>query len=172
MKIINHTSIPTEELKAIVKWACPDGLCLNLIGTIEFVNSNRFNGFARNSDGKVRVYVPAYTRLKRPEKWGGHGGYLKHTYFTWEEILLGITAHELRHLWQFKKNLTRATGGGWIKWQTKPESEWSLYKGVKKIRRYNLGTKGKLIEVDATLYEIRRVREYRRSNLSFIKTKQ
>lgn len=169
MKIINHTSIPTEELKALVKWVCPDGLRLSEISRIEFVNSNWFSGLAHYSDGRVKVKVPAYRKLKRPEIWGGKGGYLRKAYYSWEELLVGITAHELRHIQQFKNNCRRFRNG-WVK--TKPESEWSLYKGVKKIRKYNLGTSGKLIEVDASLYEMRKVREYRRSNLSFIKTKQ
>jgi len=168
MKIINQTSIPTEELKALVKWVCPTGLCLNEISRIEFVNSNWFGGLAHRSDSRIKVKVPAFRKLKRPEKWGGTGGYLRRSFYSWEELLVGITAHELRHIQQFKNNGTPFRSG-WV--TTKPESEWSLYKGVKKIRKYNLGTSGKLIEVDACLYEIRKLREFRRSNISFIKTK-
>jgi hypothetical protein len=169
MKIINHTSIPTEELKALVKWVCPVGLRLSEVSRIEFVNSNWFAGLAHRSDGRVKIKVPPYRKLNRPDVWGGRNGYLRKSYYSWEELLVGITAHELRHIQQFKNN-GRRFRDGWI--TTKPESEWSLYKGVKKIRRYNLGTNGKLIEVDASLYEMRKVREYRRTNISFIKTKQ
>jgi hypothetical protein len=61
--------------------------------------------------------------------------------------LVDIIAHEVRHLWQYKKN--------------------KFYHGIKKIRKYNMGTKAKLSEVDATLYAIRKVREYRRGNIKF-----
>jgi hypothetical protein len=64
--------------------------------------------------------------------------------YSWEEGLIELIAHELRHLYQYKKN--------------------KFYHGIKKIRKYNMGTRAKLCEVDASLYAKRKVREYRRSN--------
>jgi hypothetical protein len=64
--------------------------------------------------------------------------------YSWEEGLIELIAHELRHIYQYKKN--------------------KFYHGIKKIRKYNMGTRAKLCEVDASLYAKRKVREYRRSN--------
>ena len=52
--------------------------------------------------------------------------------------------NELRHLYQYKKN--------------------KFYHGIKKTRKYNMGTRAKLCEVDASLYAKRKVREYRKGN--------
>jgi hypothetical protein len=62
--------------------------------------------------------------------------------YSWEEGLIELIAHELRHLYQYKKN--------------------KFYHGIKKIRKYNMGTRAKLCEVDASLYAKRKVREYRK----------
>ena len=81
-----------------------------------------------------------------------------------EESLIELVAHEIRHIWQYKNTKRKSDSSGVLKKETK------LYHGIKKIRKYNMGTKAKLLEVDASLYAIRKVREYRKSNLKFVLT--
>jgi hypothetical protein len=147
MKLINTTSYCSDKLKEIIKWCLPQGLHLKDIRKIDFGNTKLgWHGRAWYS-GRVHIGVPAYSKYVKPYISGGERGYLPLKTYNWEESLVDIIAHEVRHLWQYKKN--------------------KFYHGIKKIRKYNMGTKAKLSEVDATLYAIRKVREYRKSNIKF-----
>ncbi len=148
MKLINRTFLCSEKLKEIIKWCMPEGVFLKDIRKIDFGNTKR--GWHGRAWGSMRVHVgvPEYKKYVRVYKSGGFRGYLSiHTY-TWEESLIELISHELRHLYQFKKG--------------------KYYHGIKKIRKYNIGTKAKLCEVDASLYAKRKVREYRKSKLNYI----
>jgi hypothetical protein len=144
MKLINSTSYCSEKLKEIIKWCMPDGVFLKDIRKIDFGNTKlNWHGRAWGSM-RVHIGVPRYGKYLRPYNTGGRRGYLNVETYSWEEGLIELIAHELRHLYQYKKN--------------------KFFHGIKKIRKYNMGTRAKLCEVDASLYAKRKVREYRKSN--------
>lgn len=144
MKLVNTTSISDEVLHRVIKYCLPVGLCLKDIGEVAFGNTNRgFHGRAWMYGRRIHVGVPQRVRYNVIRKSGGFRGYLPIDVYSWEEHLVEVTAHELRHIWQYKRN-------------KKLPSE------TKRIRKYNMGTRAKLIEVDASLYAKRKVREYRR----------
>jgi len=145
MKLINTTSICSEGLKEIIKWCLPQGLNLKDIKKIDFGNTKKsWHGRAWSSM-RVHIGVPNYSKYLHPYDTGGRRGYLNVETYSWQEGLVELISHELRHLYQWKKG--------------------KFYHGIKKIRRYNMGTRAKLSEVDASLYAKRKVREYRRSDL-------
>ena len=147
MKLINTTSYCSEKLKEIIKWCMPQGVFLKDIRKIDIGNTKL--GWHGRAWGSMRLHVgvPAYNKYIKPYKSGGFRGYLEINTYTWEESLIELIAHELRHIYQYKKH--------------------KFYHGIKKIRKYNMGTKAKLSEVDASLYAIRKVREYRKGNIRF-----
>ena len=147
MKLINSTFICSDKLKEIIKWCMPDGVFLKDIRKIDFGNTKI--GWHGRAWGSMRVHVavPEYKKYIKPYKSGGFRGYLPVKTYSWEESLIELVAHELRHLYQYKKD--------------------KFYYGVKKIRKYNMGTRAKLSEVDASLYAIRKIREYRKGNFKF-----
>ena len=147
MKLINSTFICSDKLKEIIKWCLPEGLFLKDIRKIDFGNTRLgWHGRAWYSR-RVHIGVPKYKKYIKPYKSGGFRGYLSVTSYTWEESLIELISHELRHIYQYKKD--------------------KFYHGIKKIRKYNMGTRAKLSEVDASLYAIRKVREYRKNNIKF-----
>jgi len=82
-----------------------------------------------------RNYIVARVgKLRFPYTSVDHGAYLGVKTYTMEEALVGLIAHELRHLWQKKVK------HGWRVW----------------------GAKGQYSERDADAYAIRKVREWRR----------
>ena len=148
MKLINTTKLCSDKLKEIVKWCLPDGVFLKDVRKIDFDNTKLgWHGRAWSGSMRVHIGVPEYKKYIKPYKSGGMRGYLPVKTYSWEESLVEIIAHELRHLYQYKK--------------------MKFYHGIKKIRKYNMGTRAKLCEVDASLYAMRKVREYRKSNLKF-----
>lgn len=123
----------------------PEGLLKKDIGEVAFGNTTRgFHGRAWCWGKRVHVGIPKHVRYGVPRKSGGFRGYLPIDLYSWEEHLVEIVAHELRHIWQYKKG--------------------RLPRETKSIRYYNMGTKADLGEVDASLYAKRKVREYRRDS--------
>jgi hypothetical protein len=164
MKLINTTSYCSDKLKEIIKWCMPQGVFLKDIRKIDIGNTKL--GWHGRAWGSMRLHVgvPAYNKYIKPYKSGGFRGYLPVKTYSWEESLIELVAHEIRHIWQYKNTKWKSDSSGVLKRETK------LYHGIKKIRKYNMGTKAKLLEVDASLYAIRKVREYRRSNIKFCLT--
>ena len=139
----------------------PQGLHLKDIKKIDFGNT-RLDWHGRAwSSMRAHIALPQYRRYVKPYVSGGFRGYLPVKTYTWEESLIELVAHEIRHIWQYKNTKWTSDSFGVLK------KERKLYHGIKKIRRYNMGTKANLLEVDASLYAMRKVREYRRSNLKF-----
>lgn len=90
------------------------------------------------------LYNEEKTKWETRERWkrvstGKRTGYIKHLALSREEELIQIIAHELRHLWQYKR---------------RPKCLWAW------------GTRGKrtnaALETDADAYGIRKMREWRR----------
>ena len=127
-------------------WCMPSGLFKSDIKTITITNKYShtwFTGTYRGGSKRIRLNIPAYVKLTKPRKIGGFRGYLETIVYNWEEQLILLIAHELRHAWQHKKG-------------------WKLPREIKKIRKHRMGTRAKLKEVDAQVYGIRKVRESRR----------
>ena len=164
MKLINTTSYCSDKLKEIVKWCMPQGLHLKDIREIDFGNT-KLNWHGRAWSGSMRAHIalPKYRKYNAPYVSGGFRGYLPVKTYSWEESLIELVAHEIRHIWQYKNTK-------WTMKNSQLKKERKLYHGIKKIRKYNMGTKANLLEVDASLYAMRKVREYRRSNIKFCLT--
>lgn len=144
MKLINTTPVPENALHRVIRYVMPSGLFLKDIREIKF--DNTVLGFhGRAWSNRCTIGVPEYVRYRLPQNRGGFRGYLSGKFYSWEEELVYLLAHEIRHLWQFKKS--------------------KLPREVKRIRRHAMGTRAKLIEVDASLYGIRMVRQYRREGI-------
>lgn len=144
MKLVNTTSIKDEVLYRVIKYCLPSGLCLKDIGEVAFGNTTKgFHGRAWFASRRIHVGVPTRTRYNVPRASGGFRGYLPIKLYSWEEHLVELVAHELRHIWQYK-------------------NKYKLPQETKRIRKHNMGTRAKLIEVDASLYAKRVVRQYRR----------
>ena len=73
-------------------------------------------------------------RFTRPRRWFATKGYLSSLNFTWQETMIHLIAHELRHLWQQR---------------------------IPKGRRV-WGARGQYSERDADAYAIQVVRRWRR----------
>lgn len=152
MHITNYTKVPLELLKEIIDFCRPpqpDRF------DIAFKNSDQFHGRAyvkgcsyhdRSSRKKGRVgksrtpyvviNVPKFKRYRKPNVTDHGKGYLRSVQFTFEEDIVHLVAHELRHLWQAK---------------------------VPKGRRV-WGARGVYSERDADAYAIARVRAWRIEN--------
>ena len=143
-RIINYTPVPDSVLKEYIRYCMPTGLSLKDVSVIKFDNSTlHFHGRAWPLDMRTTIGVPSKYKYRRPFKTGGFRGYLPNTVYTWDEHLIELIAHELRHLWQYKY-------------------DFKVGRETKKIRKYNMGTRAKLCEVDASLYAKRVVRGYRK----------
>ena len=91
--------------------------------------------------GKAYVRAPGPETDRRVLRTTARGGYLPRVYFGGTERFFAVLAHELRHVFQ----------------GVKPK-----FRECRNVRRHQLGTNGKLTEVDACLFEIRAVRRFRR----------
>jgi hypothetical protein len=161
MKLINTTNYCSDKLKEIVKWCLPQGLHLKDVQKIDFGNTKySFHGRAWSVSMRAHIGVPKYTKYIKPYISGGERGYLPVKTYSWEESLIDLVAHELRHIWQYKNTKWECNNG-------EMQRKKKFFHGIKKIRKYNMGTKASLSEVDATLYAMRKVREYRKSNIKF-----
>jgi hypothetical protein len=103
--------------------------------------SSGFSGRRTVSGGKAYVRAPGPETDRRVLRNPGHGGYLPRVYFGGEERFFAVLAHELRHVFQPTQ---------------------SKFRECRNVRRHQLGTNGKLCEVDACLFEIRALRRFRR----------
>jgi len=142
MKIKNYTQISIELLREMIRFACPSGVTGF---DITFKNSYSWRGRAftegtsyhdRKRTPYVVVGVPKDLILtySRPRITDIGKGYLKSSQYSWQEDLVHLIAHELRHLWQNK------VPKGWRVW----------------------GARGKYSERDADAYAIRMTRHWRR----------
>ena len=148
MKLLNTTAINDNLLHQIIRYCQPKGVYLKDIRKFAFKNSKRgYSGYYYNSKC-ISIMVPKPTKYQRPNVRVQRQGYLASTHYTWIDELIYIIAHEMRHMWQHN-------------------NAWKTPREIKRIRHYQMGTNAKLIEVDASLYGIRKMREYRKSNILF-----
>lgn len=87
------------------------------------------------------VYVAANIEHRDLRVRGGSGGYLPIQICGATEDFFAVLAHEIRHVFQGYR---------------------PLYRECRKVRRHTFGTNAKLIEIDASLFEVRALRRFRR----------
>lgn len=156
MELRNHTNVSDELIREVVRFVKPSGVSKFRLEVKGIEKSRRYRGraymqrnrvlikinpdvaypFFRKKPEKREYHVFGYRNGKRfEEKKVQYGkGYLSYLILSFEEALVHIIAHELRHLWQ--------------------------YKHPKGYRVWN--AKGRFSERDADAYAIRKVREWRK----------
>lgn len=87
------------------------------------------------------VYVAANVEHRDLRVRGGSGGYLPIQICGATEDFFAVLAHEIRHVFQGYR---------------------PLYRECRKVRHHTFGTNAKLIEIDASLFEVRALRRFRR----------
>lgn len=103
--------------------------------------SSFHGGSCWNSGGKIYIKAPATGHDRKKIIYPAHRGYLEQVFYGADEAFFAVIAHEIRHVQQ-----------GYAR----------SFRECRKIRRHQLGTNGKLSEVDACLFEIRALRRFRR----------
>jgi len=159
MRFVNHTKMPDDLLKEIIRFACPAG-----VSGFDITFKNSASGYkgraytqgshyhgqsmlrkgAKSKGGKWQSSIPyvvigcsklrAERKWTRPYKFVEHGAYLGNVVFSNVEAIVDLVAHELRHLWQARVKR------GYRVW----------------------GARGQFSERDADAYALRIVRAWRR----------
>lgn len=140
MKIINQTKYPTKWLKDICNFAKPKKFN-NTITIIFRWRKNKFGVSGRfyQTLNKITISLP-----KKPEQYGKYPrkenhrkrttGYLDCIHLDFEDELVHVVAHELRHAEQFRRPKIHRVYG-YIKGQKYSERDADAY-GIKKQREY------------------------------------
>lgn len=106
MKLKNTTNVPESLLREVIRFVCPSSVTNFSIWFKRAGGGKRvfFAGRAYCNENKVSIRIPKWTRLLKPytgcNKVGQ--GYRPWVSVTFEEALVAIVAHELRHLAQHK----------------------------------------------------------------------
>lgn len=143
MRLKNHTDIPSEWIRAIIRAVCPPG-----VSGFDVRISNRTG---RGTRGRAYSYGSGYhdracpfvvvsvakTDAAARGILPGGDGYLRMALGNRLESVVAVLAHELRHLWQAK---------------------------VKRGRRV-WGARGQFSERDADAYALQMLRRFRRGEL-------
>lgn len=140
MKIKNYTDYSVKDLREIIKFVKPSGVSKF---DISFKNCQyAYRGMAYTEgcsyhDSPAPLIIVSVGKRTdfpiRVEKRKGKG-YLPVDIYSREEAFVYVTAHEIRHLWQYKHPK------GWRVW----------------------GARGRYSERDADAYAIRKLRQWRR----------
>lgn len=140
MKINNYTNFEDELIREVIRFSKPAGVAnfdisfKNCAGT--FRGRAYSQGCAYHETAAPLVIVSIGKEDKFPHRVKGHGGYLPVDIYTRLEALVLVTAHELRHLWQYKHPR------GWRVW----------------------AARGQYSERDADAYAIRILRAWRKEH--------
>ena len=142
MRLKNHTDIPTEQIRELIRAVRPSGISNFDVRVSNFNGPTgrgraywAGSGFHDRADPFIVVSVAPASKFKR-QIYKGHKGYLPHVWGSRMEVLVHLIAHELRHLWQAK----HSHGKVW-------------------------GARGKFSERDADAYALRMLRKFRRGEL-------
>ena len=128
----NTTALPSGFLREVVRFCTPHGC-----GPIRIWFKRAHCGFhftGRCYSTYVTCKVPQPVLLRRIYHSGDTKGYIDWRACTYEEALVALVAHELRHVWQFRNARGRRV--------------W--------------GSRGLMSERDADAFAIRKMREWRR----------
>lgn len=107
MKLKNTTKHPAHFLRRMVAWCAKEiGLPLREVRSVEFGNRSRgaFNGRAWYRQRRIRVVIgPATAFPVKPFLYPGRTSeaFLSPEYTDQLDALVGVTAHELAHLFQY-----------------------------------------------------------------------
>lgn len=142
MRLKNHTDIPTDEVRAMIRMVRPGGIA-NFDVRVSNLSGRgccgraytRGSGYHTTADPFIVVRVARTDKRARWLRKGGDG-YLPMAYGNRREALLAVLAHEMRHLWQANHSRGRV---------------W--------------GSRGRFSERDADAYALRMLRRYRRGEL-------
>lgn len=131
MRLKNTTKADSALLREMVRFACPPGVANFSIwfknyapettcwrvdratGARTPVRATGFCGRCYYGRRHIVCRISRRERLARPYNGAGdvHGnGYLPWNAYTWEEAVIALIAHELRHLWQLKHRRGRVWG--------------------------------------------------------------
>ncbi len=109
----NTTKISDEQWKEWVRLLKPNGC--NLDGwalQIQSSESTGTSGRAWKYGRKIHIRVgQPWRNSRRPYVRPGGGGYLPSTVYTYEESIMLVLAHELRHAWQYQHPRGRRVWG-------------------------------------------------------------
>ncbi len=153
MKLKNHTDIPTETIRAIIRAVRPSG-----IGNFDVRISNTARGCAGASYGNGSAYHSTaapfiVVRIARTESAIREhiakrtGGYLPMAIGSRLEALVIVIAHELRHQWQARGSLDNRR------------------RVIKPRNGMVYGARGRFSERDADTYALQMLRRFRRGEL-------
>lgn len=137
MKFENHTEIDSKKLKEMIRFCKPNGVT-NYRIVFKHRNSNG-GGISANAWGCSYRIVVRIGHSRYPRIVNNCGkGYIPHLVLDLDEHLVGVIAHELRHLWQSRYR--------------KGHRVW--------------GSRGVFSERDADAYCIRKIREWRKDAIN------
>jgi len=145
MKLINTTSINDALLHQIIRYCQPSGVYLKDIKQFKFKSTKYYHHGCYFHNKRIVIHVPKPFTYTKPHVRSQSGGYLESTHYTWLEELIYLVAHEMRHMWQHN-------------------NQWKVPREAKRVRKHRMGTNASLTEVDACLYGIRKMRQYRNSS--------
>lgn len=157
MKLVNHTDIPTETIRAIIRAVRPAG-----IGNFDVRISNfagrgcvgraytNGSGYHATADPFLIVRV-ARTDARARHKGKARGAYLAEVWGSRVEAVIWVLAHELRHMWQ---------AGG---------ARDDRRRIICPRRGMVYGARGRFSERDADAYALQMLRRYRRGELDGIR---
>lgn len=130
MRLKNSTDIPNDLIREIIRFVKPAGT-----NNIRVKIWKRFDSYSgRGGSGEITIKIAERSKFKFPLVRKAHSAYIGFTTYTYEEVLVYLIAHELRHCWQTEHP-----------------------KGC----RY-WGSKGQYSERDASCYGLHMIREWRR----------
>lgn len=155
MQLVNHTDIPNETIRAIIRAVRPAGIAnfdVRISNTKKGCCGRSYtsgSGYHMTANPFLVVRVAKQVReIIKP-----HGGYLGCAWGTRIEALLFVLAHELRHMWQ-------AANG---------KLDHRRRRRIVKPRHGMVyGARGRFSERDADAYALRMLRAYRRGELEVV----
>lgn len=144
MRLKNHTDLPDEWIRAVIRAVRPSGIS-NFDVRVSNCAEGGFRGRAYTqgssyhdrADPFVVVSIAKTDKGARKICKPTHGGYLPMAIGNRKEAILMVMAHELRHMWQAKHSRGRV-----------------------------YGARGKFSERDADSYALQMLRRYRRGELA------
>ena len=143
MRLTNHTDIPSDWIRSVIRAVRPGGIS-NF--DVRVSNSSghrgkgkaytRGSGYHSTANPFIVVYVAKTEEKARDLGLWRSGAYLQYATGSRREVFVAILAHELRHLWQ-----------------------------AKHTRGMVYGARGRYSERDADAYALQMLRRYRRGEL-------
>ncbi len=130
MRLKNTTNISTDLIREIIRFVKP-----NSVNNVRVdIKPRKRQASGIGGSGEVIVKIADPKTFKFPYETCDHGAYIGIRCYTYEEVLVQLLAHELRHCWQ------------------------TIHR--KGYRYY--GSKGVISERDADCYALHMLREWRR----------